>query len=401
VHRVSHCSSATDENPKLTKVLSEAKTDSTGSVSSFFVDWVKRSKDRILSLDRSHETPVDTPHTSSLSSVPPVNTDNVLPVHTDSIPPVHTDTVLPLKTDNVSPVLFENFNSEYMQMSSQDIFDGLRLDMSRPLPWHPSWQLSHSLLLGSSMRESGRLFQSGPTYVDDKTVVAARVGSDGMLSGRLSRKLFGGVDMKCQLGVNMTDTDRSSLECGVDVVRRDWTTAVKTMWQGAWILNGSFSQVLTPKLQLGGDLLWVKTSGASIGTVGGRYSPDAGSNIFTGQITRQPDFKSGLGNLRNMHSLRMQHYRKVSDRLSLASEFEFSHPDNESSLKFGYEYTFRQARVSGFVDSGGRVTAVAQDYSGMGASGMVDHLQGIYKFGFFFNSATPPPETTPPAEAIY
>jgi len=178
-------------------------------------------------------------------------------------------------------------------------------------------------------------------------------------------------------------------ELSLDYGAKDWASSVKCAWQGAWILNGAFSQVISPSLQMGGELTWVAANGASIAAVGARYAK--GNNVMSCQLSRQPDFKSPVGLTTSHHAAKVQYVRKVNDRLSLATEYEVFPSDWHSGMRMGYEYLFRQARVQGLVDTSGRVSVVAQDFSGFGVSGVIDYWRGDYKFGFMMH-VIPQPE---------
>merc|ERR1719282_688487 len=104
-----------------------------------------------------------------------------------------------------------------------------------------------------------------------------------------------------------------------------------------------------------------------------------GKDVFTAAFNRTPDPKSGPGS--NLHECRLHYVRKVTDRLSLGTEYKYSHPDKESGLALAYEYTFRQARVQGLLDTDGKVSCCVSDFTGFGFSGMIDYFRGDYKFG--------------------
>eukprot|EP00922_Rhytidocystis_sp_ex-Travisia-forbesii_P053151 GHVS01078827.1.p1 GENE.GHVS01078827.1~~GHVS01078827.1.p1 ORF type:complete len:252 (-),score=14.36 GHVS01078827.1:769-1524(-) len=239
------------------------------------------------------------------------------------------------------------------------------------------------------MKESGYMYQFGPTFgLDDGSLLLmARAGIDGVVNGRMIKRLGKGFEFKANFNSSLSEESRNMYEMSFDNTGVDWASSMKLAWQGTWILNGAFSQVLSPRWQLGGELTWIATNGASIGAIGGRYAH--GKNIFTGQLSRQPDFKSAITD--NTHGCKFQFVRKVTDRLAMASEFEYSHPDMESSLKLGWEYVFRHARVQGMLDTAGRVSVCAQDFSGFGMSGTIDYLRSDYKFGFMMH-VVPSPE---------
>lgn len=117
-----------------------------------------------------------------------------------------------------------------------------------------------------------------------------------------------------------------------------------------------------------------------MGTMGLRYLATP-RDTFTLTLGRQPDFKNQM-RMAPVHNMRIQYARKVSDRLSLGSEFEYSNPDHESSLKMGYEYLFRTGKVQGLLDTSGRVSCSAMDLqSQLSFSGMIDYYRNDYKFG--------------------
>merc|ERR1712050_799165 len=100
------------------------------------------------------------------------------------------------------------------------------------------------------------------------------------------------------------------------------TAGVKLAWQGACLFGGSFTQRILPSLQMGGDLTLVAVNGVtSIGQIGMRWSE--GKDIFCAALSRTPDPKSPAGG--NLHECRLQYVRKVTERLSLGTEFKYSH----------------------------------------------------------------------------
>ncbi|KAL8443966.1 hypothetical protein Emag_005750 [Eimeria magna] len=203
-------------------------------------------------------------------------------------------------------------------------------------------QTCHSFCLGTQLRESGYSYQFGPTVAissaPDSSLgenappppphffAVAKFGTDGSLQGRL---------------------------------------------HPAWVFSLlDFGRNVFPSLD-------AKTSGWL-------------RDHLRGQLTQQPDFKSPIGLTKLTHSCKVQYARKVTDRLSMATECEYSYPDTESALRVGWEYLFRQARVQGLIDSCGRISVFAQDYSGFGVSGQIDYWRGTYKFGFLMHVVPPP-----------
>uniref|UniRef100_A0A0G4I4R7 Mitochondrial import receptor subunit TOM40 n=1 Tax=Chromera velia CCMP2878 TaxID=1169474 RepID=A0A0G4I4R7_9ALVE len=296
-------------------------------------------------------------------------------------------------TDPSAPVQYENFSKEFQQIMQQDNFDGFRIEAAKAVC--KNLQSSHSLFLGTTLREGGYIYQFGPNLSseDGNFLAVGRVGIDGTVNGRLAKKFVPlGLDLKLQLTSHLKDAQRNVFELSTDWAGKDMATSLKIAHQDTFILNGAFTQVLTPQLQAGVELTWVAANQASIGTMGFRWAK--GHHFLSGQLTRQPDFRTPGGILANVHGAKLQYVRKLSERLSLATEYEFSHPDMHSALRMGYEYTFRQARVQGSLDTAGRVGCFVQDMTGFGISGTIDYWRGDYKFGFMMH-VQPPPEGQP------
>merc|ERR1719262_1854171 len=120
---------------------------------------------------------------------------------------------------------------------------------------------------------------------------------------------------------SLKDPHKNVFELGFEQIGFDWTAAAKLGWQGTWLLNGSYTQEITRNLTLGTDLMWFSVNGASVGSLAFRYTP--GQDIFFGQYTRSPDFKSGPASKGSVNQTKLCYARKVSDRLTLGSELEF------------------------------------------------------------------------------
>ncbi|EER18361.1 conserved hypothetical protein [Perkinsus marinus ATCC 50983] len=297
-----------------------------------------------------------------------------------SAPPKVDPTVIP----NV--VQYDQFAREWQQILNQDNFDGFRIEAGKTVT--KNMQANHSLFLGTSLSPNQYLYQFGPTYATDdgRTVMVGRLGMDGGVNARLMKKLFKGTDLKINANSNLHDPQRNMYEFTVDQQGEDWAASAKLAYQGTWISNVSFAQEVTNNLSLGGELTHVAVNGVSIGGLGARYV--WGPNYLSFALGRQPDFKQGPQ--ANVHSAKMQYVRKVSDRLAIGSEFEYSQPEQESQLRLGYEYTFRHARVQGLLDTCGKVSCFVQDFMGFGISGMVDFVKGDYRFGFMMHMVPQP-----------
>lgn len=278
-----------------------------------------------------------------------------------------------------APVQFEMFPREWQSISQQDNWDGFRIEAGNQVT--KCLQASHTLFLGTQLRECGYIYQFGPVFQseDQRTVMVARAGLDGGVNGRLIQKVGSSFDIKANTNSHLKDPQRNMHEGGLEYTGTNCAATAKLAWQGAWLLSGAFSQRIMPSLHYGGDLTLVPLPNGvtSIGQVGLRWAQ--GPDSFCATLSRTPDAKSPVGG--NLHECRLSYSRKVTERLSLGTELKVSHPDRASGLQFAYEYTFRQARVQGLLDTDGKVSCSVNDFTGFGFSGSIDYAQGDYKFG--------------------
>lgn len=277
---------------------------------------------------------------------------------------------------------FENFSIESQSLFQRESFDGFRAELAKSIT--SNLHTSYSLLLGTS-NNKGYSYQLGPSYQSSSknTLILARVNDEGTVSGRFSRSFGSNVEGRISVNSSLSDESKNMSEVSVDYNGEESSYSLKVAYQGIFLLNGLFSRLITNRLQLGGELTWITANNSSIMSVGSRYCH--GKNVLFNQITRQPDFSSPGRILANIHLLRSSFYRKVSDRLSLASELEVSIPHYESTLRFGYEYLFKTARIQGLIDTSGKVSLQCLDNKGFGISAAIDYVRSDYKFGFMMH----------------
>ncbi|CDU18868.1 mitochondrial import receptor subunit Tom40 homolog [Plasmodium yoelii] len=287
--------------------------------------------------------------------------------------------------DAPNALLFENLNKEYKYITTQDNFDGFRFEVDKNV--NKYLQSTHTLFLGTSLRDVGYLYQFGANFAnsDNTLLMISRINLDGSVNGRFCKKINNFVDCKFNFNTYNKSDPRNMYEMSLEVNNPQNTYNIKTIWQGAWIFNASYTQLLTKKLQAGVDLTYIGSNCASIGSFGLRYNHK--NHVLTMQCIRQPNFKSPEFMLNQAHSYKMQYARKISDRLSVGTELEVTPETKESAMRLGWDYSFRHAKVQGSIDSSGKIAVFTQDYSGFGVSGYIDYLNNEYKFGFMMHIA--------------
>ncbi|CRH00962.1 mitochondrial import receptor subunit TOM40, putative [Plasmodium relictum] len=285
--------------------------------------------------------------------------------------------------DSSNALLFENLNKEYKFITTQDNFDGFRFEVDKNV--NKYLQSTHTLFLGTSLRDIGYLYQFGANFTnsDNSLLMISRINIDGSVNGRFCKKINSNIDCKLNFNTYAKNDTRNMYEMSLEVNKPVYTYNFKTIWQGAWIFNASYTQLLTKKFQAGVDLTYIASNCASIGSFGLRYNHK--NNVITFQMIRQPNFKSPEFMLNQTHLYKIQYAKKVSDRLSLGTELELTPQTKESAMRLGWDYSFRHAKVQGTIDTSGKISVFTQDYSGFGVSGYIDYLNNEYKFGFMMH----------------
>ncbi|CAE6932193.1 TOM40-1 [Symbiodinium sp. CCMP2592] len=305
--------------------------------------------------------------------------------------PVETKPAEPPAPSPEEPaVQFEMIHREFQNISMQDNWDGFRIEAQKKVT--DCLQATHSLFLGTRLRECGYLYQFGPAFQspDGRTMLVARTGLDGGVTGRLIQKLGSSWELKGSSGSDLKDPQRNMYEGALEYSGPERAFGGKVAWQGYWLAGGSYVQKIMPQLQLGGDLTVVAVNSVtSVGQVGMRFTE--GKHVFSAILTRALGGSASI-----MHELKMQYVRKVTERLSLGTEYKLSYPDKESGLTMAYEYLFRNARIQGLVDTDGKVSCSVSDISGFGFSGMIDYGRGDYKFGMLMHVLPEPAGGQPP-----
>ncbi|SBT39076.1 mitochondrial import receptor subunit TOM40, putative [Plasmodium ovale wallikeri] len=269
--------------------------------------------------------------------------------------------------DAPNALLFENLNKEYKFITTQDNFDGFRFEVDKNV--NKYLQSTHTLFLGTTLRDVGYLYQFGANFTnsDNSLLMISRVNIDGSVNGRFCKKINNFIDCKVNFNTYAKSDTRNMYEMSVEVNKPVYTYNFKTVWQGAWIFNASYTQLLTKYLQAGVDLTYIASNCASIGSFGIRYNHK--NNVLTMQVIRQPNFKSPEFMLNQTHLYKIQYAKKISDRLSLGTELELTPLTKESAMRLGWDYSFRHAKVQGSIDTSGKISVFTQDYSGFGVSG--------------------------------
>uniref|UniRef100_A0A0E0MUL2 Mitochondrial import receptor subunit TOM40-1 n=1 Tax=Oryza rufipogon TaxID=4529 RepID=A0A0E0MUL2_ORYRU len=286
------------------------------------------------------------------------------------------------------PVPYEEIQREAFMSLKPDVFEGLRFDFTKML--NPFFGLSHSgfgcivtilvrlsVNMGSMELPSQGAdvikvptsnYEFGANFMDPKMMLIGRVSHDGRVTARVKCDLLENLCLK----INAQLTNEPHYSQGMfsfDYKGKDFRSQFQ-LGNNAFY-GGNYIQSVTKNLSLGTEAFWLGQQRKSgVGFVA-RY--DTKKMVATGQIAT-----TGLVSL--------SYVQKVSEKVSLASDFMYNHMAKDVTASFGYDYMLRQCRLRGKIDTNGVVSALLEERLTPGVnfvlSAELDHWKKDYKFGF-------------------
>ncbi|KAL5542918.1 hypothetical protein UlMin_010628 [Ulmus minor] len=273
------------------------------------------------------------------------------------------------------PIPYEEIHREALMSLKPEMFEGMRFDFTKGL--NQKFSLSHSVSMGpmeipSQSAETIKIphsnYEFGANFIDPKLMLFGRVLTDGRLSARVKCDLTDNLILKA----NSTLTNEPHMSHGMvnfDYKGRDYRSQFQ-FGNGA-LFGASYIQSVTQHLSLGGEVFWAGQHRKSGIGYAARYNTD--KMVATGQVA-----STGM--------IALSYVQKVSEKVSLASDFMYNYNTRDVSASFGYDYILRQCRLRGKIDSNGCVGAFLEERLNMGLnfilSAELDHKKKDYKFGF-------------------
>ncbi|OMO62320.1 hypothetical protein COLO4_33124 [Corchorus olitorius] len=306
------------------------------------------------------------------------------------------------------PVPFEEINREIFMSLKQETFEGLRFDFTKGL--NQKFSLSHSVIMGptevpSQSAETIKIptahYEFGANYIDPNLMLIGRVLTDGRLTARVKWDLTENLTVKA----NAQLTNEPHMSHGIfnfDYKGKDFRSQFQ-MGNGA-LLGASYIQIelhllvnsfpkrlfttvlssdnnngnildfflsVTQHLSLGGEVFWAGQHRKSGLGYAARYETD--KMVATGQVA-----STGM--------VLLGYVQKVSEKVSLATDFMYNYMSKDVTASVGYDYILRQCRLRGKIDSNGCTSAYLEERLNMGLnfilSAELDHKKKDYKFGF-------------------
>lgn len=273
------------------------------------------------------------------------------------------------------PIPYDEIQREIMMSLKPDLFEGLRFDFTKPL--NQKFSLSHSVFMGSTevpsqstdtVKVPSAHYEFGANFLDPKCMFVGRILTDGRLSARVKCDLTDNLALK----INAQLTNEPHYSQGMfnfDYKGKDFRSQLQ-LGNNAFY-GGNYIQSVSPHLALGGEIFWLGHQRKSGVGFAARYNTDK---------------MIGIGQFASTGIVSLSYVQKVSEKVSLASDFMYNHMSRDSTASVGYDYLLRQCRLRGRIDTNGCVAAYLEERLNMGVnfvlSAEIDHWKKDYKFGF-------------------
>ncbi|VAI06129.1 unnamed protein product [Triticum turgidum subsp. durum] len=273
------------------------------------------------------------------------------------------------------PVPYEEIQREALMSLKPELFEGLRFDFTKMLT--QKFALSHSVLMGSLevpsqsadvIKVPTSQYEFGANFLDPKLMLIGRLMTDGRLNARVKFDLTENLALK----INAQLTSEPHYSQGMfnfDYKGTDYRAQFQIGNNAFYGAN--YIQSVTPNLSMGTEIFWLGQQRKSGIGFNSRYNTD--KMVGTLQVA-----STGI--------VALSYVQKVSEKVSLATDFMYNHMSRDVTSSVGYDYILRQCRLRGKVDSNGVVAAYLEERLNMGVnfllSAEIDHPKKNYKFGF-------------------
>ncbi|KAL9378775.1 hypothetical protein Peur_030110 [Populus x canadensis] len=273
------------------------------------------------------------------------------------------------------PIPYEELHREALMSLKPEYFEGMRFDFTKGL--NQKFSLSHSVMMGpmeipSQSSEAIKIptahYEFGANFIDQRTMLIGRVLTDGRLNARVKCDLTDDLALKANAQLT-NEPHMSHVMLNFDYKGKDYRSQLQ-LGNGA-LFGASYIQSVTPHLSLGAEVFWAGQHRKSGVGYAGRYETD--KMVAAGQVA-----STGL--------MALSYVQKVSEKVSLATDFMYNYLSRDVTVSAGYDYALRQARLRGKIDSNGCTSAFLEERLNMGLnfilSAELDHKKKDYKFGF-------------------
>ncbi|EOA31006.1 hypothetical protein CARUB_v10014148mg [Capsella rubella] len=298
------------------------------------------------------------------------------------------------------PVPYEELHREAFMSLKADNFEGLRFDFTKAL--NQKFSLSHSVMMGptevpSQSSETIKIptanYEFGANYFDPKVIflviscfhvlivmkemkmtvniqlmLIGRVMTDGRMTARVKADLTDKLVVKANAQIT-NEPHLSHAMFNFDYMGSDYRAQLQL--GNSALIGATYIQSVTNRLSLGGEVFWAGVPRKSGIGYAARYETD--KMVASAQVA-------------STGAVVMNYVQKISDKVSLATDFMYNYFSRDVTASVGYDYILRQARVRGKIDSNGVASALLEERLSMGLnfllSAELDHKKKDYRFGF-------------------
>ncbi|CAF2128214.1 hypothetical protein BRARA_C03767 [Brassica rapa] len=274
------------------------------------------------------------------------------------------------------PVSYDELNREAIMSLKADTFEGFRFDFAKGL--NQKFSLCHSVMMGptevpsqspdTTIKIPTAHYEFGANYYDPKLMLVGRVMTDGRVNARVKADLTDRLILKAT-GQLTNEPHMSHAMFNFDYMGSDYRAQLQ-LGNGA-LVGATYIQSVTPRLSLGGEVFWAGVPRKSGMGYAARYETD--KMVATAQVA-------------STGTIGMNYVQKISEKVSLATDFAYNYLSRDVVASVGYDYILRQSRVRGKIDSNGVASALLEERLSMGLnfilSAELDHKKKDYKFGF-------------------
>ncbi|XP_071698508.1 mitochondrial import receptor subunit TOM40-1-like [Rutidosis leptorrhynchoides] len=273
------------------------------------------------------------------------------------------------------PIPYEEIQREGLMALKPQYFEGMRVDFTKGI--NQKFSLSHSMTMGptevpSQSAETIKVptsnYEFGANFIDPKLMLIGRVLTDGRVHANVRCELSENLSMKANAQLT-SEPHMSHGMANFDYKGTDYRAQFQVGNGG--LLAANYIQSVTLNLALGGEVFWAGQHRKSGLGYACRYATD--KMVATGQVA-----STGM--------VALGYVQKVSEKVSLASDFMYNYMSRDVTASFGYDYILRQCRLRGKIDSNGCTSAFLEESLSLGLrfilSAEIDHKKKDYRFGF-------------------
>jgi mitochondrial import receptor subunit TOM40 len=249
----------------------------------------------------------------------------------------------------------------------------MRFEITKPL--NQNFFLSHSLFMGNmELGTGGRqvlkapigTYEFGANVISEKYMMLGRIATDGRLSGRLKADILDWVAVKLHMQLS-NEPGQSQVMADTDIKGRDWNAQVKL--GSPTFLGLNYFQSVTPQLSAGGEFFWLQSNLKSGVGLAVRHTGE--KHVGTLQLAT-----TGI--------MSMGYAHKVTEKITLASDFLWHWQSREATATVGFDCMLRQCRLRGKIDTNGVVSTYVEERFAPGInfvlSAEIDHPHGNHRY---------------------